>query len=337
MLTPDEARERCQIVLGNVAHGRAPFFGVGGTATLTLGKFIKETYSPWLRANRPRSAVQGLQRLQTIFGHWNNAPLESITVDGVERWKLARIEQGLQPSTILRDLYALSGVLSHAVKRGKLSENILRKVDKPRMDRSPKVRYLSADENQRLRNALRARDTEMRKARDSANQWRKSRGEPLLPKLGDYADHLEPAILLSLNTGVRRGELLALKWSAVNLIGRSLTIEGATAKSLQTRHVPLNAEAAEVLKCWQKQSAGDRVFPFTGFKTAWNALLERASIKSFRWHDMRHDFASRLASKGVALNTVRELLGHGSLAMTLRYAHLAPDQKADAVALLNSL
>jgi integrase len=92
-----------------------------------------------------------------------------------------------------------------------------------------------------------------------------------------------------------------------------------------------------VLERWKKQTTGERPFPFTGLKTAWNALLGQAEIEAFRWHDMRHDFASRLASKGVPLNTIRELLGHQSLAMTLRYAHLQPDQKAAAVAKLVEL
>jgi integrase len=98
----------------------------------------------------------------------------------------------------------------------------------------------------------------------------------------------------------------------------------------------LNFEALEALKQWKEQAPDDeRVFPIdTGFKTSWGALLERAKITKFRWHDLRHHFASRLVQAGVPLNTVRELLGHGSMAMTLRYAHLAPDQKAEAVAKL---
>jgi integrase len=137
-----------------------------------------------------------------------------------------------------------------------------------------------------------------------------------------------------MNTGIRRGELLALEWSAADLVNNMLTIEGSNAKSKQTRHVPLNTEALDVLRRWKKQSRDKRMFAFTGFKTAWSALLKQASIKGFRWHDMRHDFASRLASKGVPLNTIRELLGHQSLAMTIRYAHLQPDQKIEAVARL---
>ena len=64
----------------------------------------------------------------------------------------------------------------------------------------------------------------------------------------------------------------------------------------------------------------------TSFNTAWPHLLERAKITKFRWHDLRHHFASSLVQVGVPLNTVRDLLGHSSVAMSLRYAHLAPDR-----------
>ena len=88
---------------------------------------------------------------------------------------------------------------------------------------------------------------------------------------------------------------------------------------------------------WREQTnGGRRVFEIsTGFKTAWPKLLKRADITKFRWHDLRHHFASRLVQLGVPLNTVRDLLGHSSVAMSLRYAHLAPDQRRDAVAKLD--
>lgn len=73
----------------------------------------------------------------------------------------------------------------------------------------------------------------------------------------------------------------------------------------------------------------------TGFKTSWAKLLRRARITRFRWHDLRHHFASRLVQRGVPLNTVRDLLGHSTVQMSLRYAHLAPDQRREAMAKLN--
>lgn len=91
------------------------------------------------------------------------------------------------------------------------------------------------------------------------------------------------------------------------------------------------------LESWREQS-GDRPRVFeisTGFRTAWGHILKRANIVGFRWHDLRHHFASRLVQLGVPLNTVRDLLGHSSVAMSLRYAHLAPDQRREAVAMLN--
>lgn len=336
VITPDEARIRCKAILGNVAHGRPPLYGIDGADSHcpTLGNFIGLTYAPWLRTNRPRSAEQSLKRLDTLFSKWYEMPLDQVSVAMLEKLKTARLKLGRSTSTVTRDLLTFSGVLSRAVKLGVIRTNVMRRVDLPRLDRRPKVRFLNTDENVRLRAALRARDRKMRDERASANAWRRERGEPELPRLGEFADHLEPAVLLSLNTGLRRGELLALEWKSVDLERKTITVEGFNAKSNQTRHVPLNTEALDVLTRWKAQNVENQVFPFTTFKKSWGGLLKRAKIANFRWHDMRHDFASRLASKGIPLNTIRELLGHQSLTMTLRYAHLQPGQKVDAVATL---
>ncbi len=101
----------------------------------------------------------------------------------------------------------------------------------------------------------------------------------------------------------------------------------------------MNSEALDVLKRWEKQSSDDGlVFAspsggrFDNIQSSWEALTADAKLADFRFHDLRHDFASKLVMAGVDLNTVRELLGHGDIKMTLRYAHLAPDKLADAVA-----
>ncbi len=106
------------------------------------------------------------------------------------------------------------------------------------------------------------------------------------------------------------------------------------------RYIPLNSEALTALSAWREQTANQNelVFineetgkPFTTIKKSWSALRDKANLTNFRWHNFRHHFASRLIMSGSDLNTVRELLGHADIKMTLRYAHLAPSHKADAV------
>jgi integrase len=196
------------------------------------------------------------------------------------------------------------------------------------------VRFLSPAEEQRLRATLTTRDQDNVAARKSANQWRADRKRPLFPEAleGSYADHLTPIVLVAINTGLRRGELLSLEWSDMNLEARMLTVRSEHSKSGKQRHVPLNAEALTVLKQWKSQAGqGPSVFGIASIKSSWAALLTTAKVENFRFHDLRHHFASRLVMAGVDLNTVRELLGHADLTMTLRYAHLAPEHLAAAV------
>lgn len=149
-------------------------------------------------------------------------------------------------------------------------------------------------------------------------------------------------MLLSLNTGMRRGEVFNLTWADIDLENKLITVEGDTSKSGQTRHIPMNKETVATIEGWRKQHPRNSGYVFPGkdgkrldnVKKSWDGLLKLARIESFRWHDLRHTFASKLVMAGVPLNTVRDLLGHSDLAMTLRYAHLAPDSKAAAVELI---
>jgi integrase len=150
-------------------------------------------------------------------------------------------------------------------------------------------------------------------------------------------------VLLSLNTGMRRGETFTLCWEDVDLSRRVITIRGSSSKSGNTRHIPLTSESVSVLNLWRSsREVSNLVFPsddggeFGSMKTAWANLMKKARIQNFRWHDMRHHFASQLVMAGVDLNTVRELLGHQSLEMTLRYAHLSEDHKTAAIAKLEN-
>ena len=145
-----------------------------------------------------------------------------------------------------------------------------------------------------------------------------------------------------MNTGLRRSEALSLTWSQVRLAGRPLiTVKAAHSKSGKTRRIPLNDKAVNVLARWKEQGSGQGlVFTHQGKRilrvdTAWRNLMVKAKLDDFNFHDMRHDFASQLVMKGVDLYTVRELLGHGSIEMTQRYAHLAPGRLHQAVCKLD--
>jgi integrase len=302
----------------------------------TFKQYLTHEYEPWVLANR-RTGAETLRRLRQAFAEFLPLGIADITQARVERWRTARLAGRTAAATVNRDLAALRAALSHAVSTDLLPTHPLARLKPARVDSRGVVRCLSADEEKRLRAALAGRDAKRRQAREAANLWRRERSYDELPTCLTYTDHLTPLTLLALNTGCRRGELFALTWADVE--GDVLTVHGATAKSGQTRHVPLNREAREVINAWRPEGAkpGGHVFAngekagLTTIKTAWAPLLKRAAIVMFRFHDLRHTFASKLVMAGVDLNTVRELLGHADLKMTLRYAHLAPAVKAAAV------
>jgi integrase len=309
----------------------------------TLDKFLTNTYKPWVLANR-KSGQHTLDLIRREFSDYNTFPLEQINVLLIDKWRTSRLKQGIKASTINRSISALRAMLSKAVEWNVLEAHPLRKLKPLKVDSSPNVRYLTPDEENRLYQALDERDQKIKNDRENGNAIRKDRGYELLPSLKEFAfaDRLKPMIIISLKTGLRRGELFDLEWRDINFREKILTVRGETAKSNRTRHIPLSPIAFDVLNLWRAQqpNTSGYVFPsddgrrLNNVKKSWQGILKKAKIGSFRWHDMRHDFASKLVMKGAPLNTVRELCGHANMNTTLRYAHLAPDHKADAISLL---
>jgi len=338
ILTPDEARERAEKVLGNVAHGRPPLEGIRGAQSgSTLAGFIENNYDLYLHATRPNGAASTIKRLLARFETLGGRDLTSITSGDLERWKALKLAAGASPATVQRDLMPLSGVFRYAKKLRLITDNPVADVENPRLDTIGKLRYLTPAEEAALRTQLSLRDKRMIEARESGNRWREQRQKEPLPKLHFFGDALTPAVLISLNTGLRLGELLKLHWSAIDFDSATLTVRGGTAKSGKTRHIPLNQEALNVLRNWKPSADPTHVIGIkTSFKKSFATILTNAAITEFRWHDLRHTFASKLAQRGVPLNTIRDLLGHGSITMTLRYAHLGPDNRRAAIDLLGA-
>ena len=156
---------------------------------------------------------------------------------------------------------------------------------------------------------------------------------------------VRPAVLFAVNTGLRQMELMTLTWGQVDLHRKTVTLTADKTKSKKTRRVPLNARALEALKAVPRGIAPETfVFPVIAERSQQN-LMRRfdsavegtginkgaAGPQRVTWHTLRHTFASRLVQAGVNLLTVKELLGHSSLVMVMRYAHLADENLKAAV------
>ena len=348
-ITATQARDVAKIKAGKVAHGidiqaekKAEKAAANRATVSTLRGFLDNRYHSWVTSERKTGSLT-IARIRYNFADLLDTPLSELDTWKLDKWRFQQTKNGKATSTVNRDIVALKAALSKAVEWEIVDTHPLAKLKLKKIDDRPKVRYLTTEEEKRLRKALLDRETQTRTERVTANTWRRERGYPEFPDLAnmDIVDHLRPLVILAMNTGLRRGELFHLTWANVNFHTRTLVVEGANAKSGNTRHVPLNDEALRILKKWKSQSkTTDLVFPgkdgkpLDNIQTSWQSTLRLAKITAFRFHDLRHHFASKLVMASVDLNTVRELLGHADLKMTLRYAHLEPEHKAEAVSRL---
>jgi integrase len=219
------------------------------------------------------------------------------------------------PATVVRYLAALSHALTVAVKEwGWLEANPLAKVSKPKEPRG-RVRYLADDERERLLNAC----------RESANPF------------------LYTAVVLALSTGARRTEIWSLRWPDVDLQRGVITLHET--KNGERRVLPLVGHAHEQVKEHARvpRLDTDLLFPSRrdpkqpiDLRKPWETALQKAGIADFRWHDLRHCCASYLAMNGATLAEIAEVLGHKTLQMVRRYAHLSEAHTARVVAAMNA-
>lgn len=246
-----------------------------------------------------------LKNMEAFFG---DCYLKEITPFQIEKYKANRLNQGVKPNTVNRELSVLKRAFNLAIDWHMAGENPVRRV-KFFQQPDPKERILSEREEQKLINAS--------------------------------SEHLKPIIIAALNTGMRVAEILSLRWSQINLKKRE--IEVVKTKSGKKRVIPINPVLFEMFN--RLERADEFVFlyhdpktkkprPVKSVKRSFTNSCRRAGIEAFTFHDTRHTFASRLVERGVDLITVKELLGHSSVRTTERYTHTHKEEKKRAVDVL---
>jgi integrase len=284
--------------------------------------------------------------------------ISDLTEKTFVKWAESRIEGGTKAVTVSKNIVALRSCFDFGVERELIKENPLTnfKLFKKlgiRKDGKEIVSYLSEDEDKRLFAALEAREKEIREGRERhINLHVKYGSLPHVPQItGAYADYLKPLVIVALFTGLRRGSLFSMQWSDIDFSSSVITLppekHKTGDKTRKALRLKLNDTARETLLAWRDccpdSSPSAYVFasPQTGgrldnIQTSWENLLAAANIKNFRFNDLRHTFASRLAMNGVPLAAIKTAMGHTKIEMTLRYAHLSEDSIEDAVKSLDS-
>ena len=222
----------------------------------------------------------------------------NITRADIERYRTRRRDE-VSGSTVNRELGCLRAVYNKAILWNLLEKNPAANIDM--FPEKPRVRFLREEEQRRLLEACKISD------------------QPLL----------YPIAALGMLTGLRRGELLALEWRHIDLQRKILTVEHG--KGDKSRIVPLCPQAVLVIEQMSRNSETHRLFPTNSIKKSFTTALKRAGITDSRFHDLRHCFASTLAAQGTDLLTIRDLLGHTTIEMAMRYSHLSNAKLRDAV------
>jgi integrase len=294
------AQEILNDVLGKVA--RHVHLGVIEDSTISFADFAQVWEDRVLNTIQPSTAVRWKGIVDRYLKVAFRGSLRTVTMADIETYVARRIDSGATPATVNRELSVLRHILKRAVRWNHITRN---PIDgwKPLKEAPGRTRFLSEDEIAKL---LAACD-ESRCA------------------------YLRTFVLIALNTGLRRGEVLSLNRQSIDWQNRAATI--AKTKNCTEGHIPLNGVAFESLRSLPIRLDG-RLFPIRDGHTisrAFRRAVERAGIEDFRLHDLRHTFASHQALEGVQQRGLQALLRHRDTRMTMRYSHLTDEYLRTAV------
>lgn len=314
-----------------------------------------------------RAAMNHRLTLKMIAGNFQDFfPLRVSEVNCylLRRWgEEIMATRNVSAQTLNRNVNAFRGMIHWAYRVGLIPEYKLYGYENLREDARSGFgrRCLSNEEVKRLMSALDKREADKRDKRDNyeksyTRKYRLQNGLPVIdkdcPPLGEgYFDFVYAMVCLALHTGARKGSLIGLKWRDVDLEKKVIVFQGEMSKSGNTILSPINSFLHEVLSKWKRQNeisdapkdlekyvlspCQDPYQPISNSApTCWSSLLEDAEIKNFRWHDLRHTFASTLANSNVPLPTLQALMGHANIKTTSLYLHATDEQKKTAVDLL---
>jgi integrase len=274
---------------------------------ISLGEF-GERYMEHAKANK-RSWLRDEQMLNHLYEFFSKGkPLTEIAPMQIEAYKIQRRGK-IADSTVNRELALLKRMFNLAITWDLYSGlNPVRKVKFFR-EFNNRLRVLNPEEEKKL--------------------------------LQDAIPYLQDLIRFAVNTGLRTGEIFSLRWSHVDLNRGILSVFASKTQTI--REIPLNSEARKVLEAWKLNQKNEIVFynpqtgkPFVDLKAGFALACEKAGIADVTWHTLRHTFASRLVNSGVDIVTVKELLGHSSISVTMRYAHTNIESKRAAVEKLSA-
>ena len=272
---------------------------------VTFDKFADDFLELYSKPNK-RSWTRDEFSLNNLKAFFKGDMLQGIGAEKIERYKAKRKAE-VSPASCNRELACLKTLLNKAVEWGRLGANPAAKVKKLK-ENNTRERILNAAEARRL--------------------------------IECAGPELQPILIIALNTGMRKSEILSLRWQNVDFIRGYILIEDS--KSGKSRKLPMNTAVFEALRGLQRRS--DYVFfnPETethikGITRSFAAALKAAEISGVRLHDLRHTAATKMVEAGVDLVTVSKILGHSSIQMTMRYAHPTPENMRMAVSRLGEI